>query len=779
MMYNDFFAGIDLGTTNSAIAIAEPDGNQLNTPIIPISRFTGMGRSGRSRQSANTLPSAVLYQEDKNGNYQTFVGDCAAEAAILRPYAVALSVKEQMGQPHLTYPGWRPEYPDQSPQQVNARILNHLLDGIEDMYGERPTKAVITVPASYSAIKRQATLQAAELAGLNVKGPDGSYLDNVILSEPEAVLYHVLNEKQNGRLSLKCDFHTPKRVLVYDIGGGTLDISLTEVVQRSNGYDMKLIATNRFSSMAGNAFDRSLADAMYRKYIQELELEQPEFVANAKQNESIDRIQFERMAEAVKVNFSDRVSHFRKRGTELPPEAYEAYGSPLSGGRNVESSITRKEFEDFLRPYLGLEYTYQDYKRFDQFPERQNILYPVLQVLSRAAKKLGTSDLKVDMVLLNGGMSRFYLICDRLKDFFGFPMTAVSNPDTSVAAGAAVYHYYCAEKGMAPSKNQFQSEADSTSSPKGAFHPVCDAPAIRTLGTVLPDNLFIGTSGGANILIAEAGMDLPYEQINLPAFTLPAGRHTIEIPLRERHGSEYVTVGRGKITFANIYSKSQPLHLRIHISRSSILSLDAQSPTEIGRTEILFGDGQSSSRQNGTKLLLPPKGVSLLPENELSSLQNLVTQLDDLVHNRKLRKQPLELKKRKNKLIGRIEEKKTFLADCGNPEDFAEPLLSRLEGSINNATAFNLLSVAKTLCSKWTAPQRRKLSRVCIHLLGGALTDCTCADFRIKAECEAIQAIGACGIPEDIQKLDALQNKERYRDALALAQQLFKNQTSL
>lgn len=763
--YN-FYVGIDLGTTNSAISLAEKPRNYLNTPILNVSRFTG--KSCRSRQEEKTLPSAVLYKESKTGTYETFVGDCAVEMSTYRPFAVARNVKEQMGQPKLTYPNWCSDYPDQTPQAVSARILNHLLDAVQDSYGERPTEAVITVPASYSTIKRQATLEAAELANLNVKNADGSYRDDVLLSEPEAVLFHLLNEHQNGHLALPCDFTTPKNVMIYDMGGGTLDVTLHQVIQSENSdnYDMRLIATNRFCNVAGNMMDQKLTDFMYDKYIRDLAAEQPETVKIAQAHTQEDKIFFNRMAEQVKIQFSNRIRNYRKRGSELSAQASEPYGDMLSSSMTVDSTITRAEVESCLSPCMGLLYQYSDYKRFDQLPPEQNILYPVLQVLDRAAKKLHTNNLNVDMVVLNGGMARFYFVQDRLEQFFGFPMILVDDPDTAVAQGAAVYHYYRAhqEAERPLLKSQFQTET------------VEETHVLRNMGSVLSESLYLGVAGGANILLAEAGVDLPYECLNLPEFALPAGCKDIEIPLREKHGNHYITVGRGKITFPYTCNRPQPIQIFLRINRSSLLILDAKSPAGICSTEILFGENTNNLQARNSKKFLPPKGTNLIPENELSSLVDLVVRLDNSCKNQRYVSSPKKIRKIKNdryELIGRLHEKQNVLKNCGNPQDFAAPMLSYLNGSIRDALALNLLPVARALCPFWSEEQRRQLSSICIRWIGGALAGCTCAEFRLMAECEAIQTIGACGIAEEFQKLDVLKGKERYATALNQAQQLF------
>ena len=763
----DFFAGIDLGTTNSAIAILEEDGSKLNTPVIPIDRRVDFRKGRKSSKSDKTLPSAVMYCPDEQGGYDVLVGDCAREGYKYRPYAVAMSVKERMGQSQLTYPGWDKGFPDQTPHAVSAQILRTLLDGMENAYGERPTEAVITVPANYSVMKRNATLRAAELAGLNVRDAAGAYRDNILLSEPEAVIYHVLNQKQNGDMGLLCDFDKPQCIMVYDMGGGTLDIT-THMVRRSadnpDCYEMKLVATNRYSDMAGNTIDRTLARYMYRNYMEELRQSQPELYRKAQEVEGQDMAYFERMAEELKISFNDRIANWKKRGNQLSKDHAEPYGSVLSGGRSVESSMTLREMEECLAPFLGLAYDREDYKRVDALPEERNMLYPVLQVMNRAAKKLGVSDLKVDMVILNGGMSRMYLVRDRLTQFFGFPMTVVSDPDTSVAQGAAVYHYYSKKQSGTAMASQFQEERTTLqpAAPAG-FRDVTLGRQIHSLGRVLNESIYLGTAGGYNELLAEAGVDLPYRREDLPAFYLSAGVSHIEIPLRECHDGRFVTIGRGRITFGRTCTRRCPVAVRISITQSGLLTLEADSDLGCGQVEIMLGEAQNTFKRRRGKALNPPKGAALLPDNELSRMNSLVRQVDEITRSRRYKPQ------QKAKQLEEIRQCKENMLRCGNPQNFAEPMLKLLKQTGSDALRWNLFPVARSMCPFWTEEQKRRLSAVCVASLETELNGFGISSFRTNPNIEAIKTVGVCGVEKDCLRLEKLQDLKRYQSALLFA----------
>lgn len=113
-----------------------------------------------------------------------------------------------------------------------------------------------------------------------------------------------------------------------------------------------------------------------------------------------------------------------------------------STGYAYDDTFTQSEIEEILSVFMAPELKFDDYKRIEQITDTENIIYPVLDVLHKASEKLGTDNVVVDEVIVNGGMSKFYMVTDRLKEFFGFEPIVALDPDQAVARGAAVYHYY-------------------------------------------------------------------------------------------------------------------------------------------------------------------------------------------------------------------------------------------------------------------------------------------------------------------------------------------------
>ena len=264
--YSSLCVGIDLGTTNSLIASCRCENGKINTPVKMTARIVD---SRGTKRNDSLLPSCIYYQQDENGkNLEPIVGDFAKSMHASVPFRVSKSIKSQMGKANID--GLDASVPDKKPEDVSARIIKHLVSDLEKYYDETIKDVVITVPASFDPAQRLATLRAAEIAGIDVKNEDGSYNQGVLLSEPEAVMYYLLNQIKKGECDIRLDFSTPKNILVFDIGGGTLDITVHKVQRNAKNSDIlniDLIATNRFTPVAGDTFDQKVAEEMYDRYL--------------------------------------------------------------------------------------------------------------------------------------------------------------------------------------------------------------------------------------------------------------------------------------------------------------------------------------------------------------------------------------------------------------------------------------------------------------------------------------------------------------------------------
>lgn len=766
MEHSDLCVGIDLGTTNSVIATCNVDGSRIETPVSRIERYVDMNARGNvRRESRELLPSCVYYADEGDGTFNPIVGDFAKEVSLTQPFAVARSIKRQMGQSEVNIPGWNKDYPDQTPEAVSSRILSHLKESIEDYYGETITDAVITIPASFDLAQREATLRAAELAGFAAREEDGSYRDDILISEPEAVIYDVLNQVQNGRINLRMDFTEKKRVLVFDIGGGTLDITLHEIskVPDSGHFEIRPLATNRFSTVAGDMFDQALAEWMEAQYLEEYEQQIPEIAK--KWDKAQNMVRFREYAEELKIKVSNVYRDRTRRGNKMPE--YIAYGGQMPNGYNSENEMAVEDFEDVLRPLLGDEFKFEDYRNFDKIKDDKNIIYPILDVLQKASRKVEEKDLKVDAIILNGGMSRLYLIENRLQDFFGIPPITINDPDKSVAQGASVYHYYLHQDDQARELHRiFQEQLERGIEADAAERERLKKlePSIQTISGVLSDDVYLGLRGGGTHKLVESGQDLPYTSELVTGFSVGPRQTCLRFPIKQKLADgTYRTIASGDLYLKRPFTVETPITLQFLLGRSGTLTIQAWVGTDDSkeplRVTLNLNTQDLDVRAGRGGRVLPRAGSILIPVNEVSGFRDLVNNL------RKLRGRS----GKRSGILNALKERKRTITMCGNPEAFAGPALKMLRDA-DTQLNMNFLPVARKLATFWTEDERKELSKHCVRVLHNELQAPGWAQqLEVSENGEAIRTIGLCGIPEDIEKLTPLMKSDKYKTPLLYA----------
>ena len=444
--HNDLCVGIDLGTTNSVVSTinVKPNGDIISKVVDiprPVDMFNRLSSEAKFQtRKMPTLPSCVYYNEENS--YFPLVGDFAKNRYPLRPHLVAKSIKSQMGKE--TAEGMGEEVPDKTPAKISSRILKHILDCVGKVYRSEIKDAIITVPANFNPVMCQATRDAAELAGITIRNSDGSERP-VLLSEPNAVIYDFINQAKNGEIARQIlDLSELKNVVVFDLGGGTLDITFHTIVQRSDYKDalrVNEIATNRYTLLGGDDFDEELAKFMYQRYLNQYKA-YPEVIAKIKREEQAVMSQLRTYAEELKLELSSRHStEYESTGWD-DDDSFSVGGNISVTGYAYDDIISTEQLEEVFQKFMGSGLLYMDYKNIDNISNTRNIIYPVLDVLKKASEKLQQNDVKVDAVIMNGGMSRFYMVIDRVKEFFEMDPIIALDPDQAVARGAAVYHYY-------------------------------------------------------------------------------------------------------------------------------------------------------------------------------------------------------------------------------------------------------------------------------------------------------------------------------------------------
>ncbi len=354
--------GIDLGTTNSCVSVVEND-----MPVI-VPSSTG----------AMTTPSIVAFT--KNG--ERLVGEAARRQAVTNPDRTISSVKRHMGQEWSA----RIDGKDYKPQTISAMILMQLKKDAEEFLGEPVSEAVITVPAYFNDIQRQATKDAGRIAGLTVK--------------------RIINEPTSAALSYGLDHGEPQKVMVYDLGGGTFDVSIIEI---GEGI-IEVLSTAGDNHLGGDDFDERLVGWIVRKFKETTRVDlSKDFAAMQRIRES---------AEMAKKELStSETSHILQ-----PFIAQQKGGEAL----HLDLTITRREFEEMTADLV------------------QRTEMPVRNALNDAhitAAQLGK-------VLLVGGSTRIPAVQRKVRELTGKEPSRNINPDECVAKGAAILGSTLQGKGL-------------------------------------------------------------------------------------------------------------------------------------------------------------------------------------------------------------------------------------------------------------------------------------------------------------------------------------------
>ena len=343
--------GIDLGTTNSCVAVLEGG----EPAVIP------------NAEGMRTTPSVVAFA--KSGD--RLVGDVAKRQAATNVSRTISSIKREMG----TDTRIKIDGKDFSPQEISAFILKKLKKDVEAYLGETVSEAVITVPAYFNDAQRQATKDAGRIAGLNV--------------------LRIINEPTSAALAYGLDHGKPQKIMVYDLGGGTFDVSLIEIGDNL----IEVLATAGDNRLGGDDFDARLTEYIVQEYIR-----------TNRVNLSKDMSAMQRIREAAE-EAKKTLSNQTVTTINLPFVA-TVKGEPV----HLEMEITRSKFEELTRDLV----------------DRTEA--PVRKVLSDG----GVSVSELGMVLLVGGSTRMPAVQEKVRQLTGKEPSHSLNPDECVAIGAAV-----------------------------------------------------------------------------------------------------------------------------------------------------------------------------------------------------------------------------------------------------------------------------------------------------------------------------------------------------
>ncbi|MEX2479809.1 MAG: molecular chaperone DnaK [Gammaproteobacteria bacterium] len=372
--------GIDLGTTNSCVALLEG----------------GKARVIENSEGTRTTPSVVAYTSDD----EVLVGQSAKRQAVTNPSNTLYAVKRLIGRKFddevvqrdrsmVPYPIVKADNGDawveangkkMAPPEISARVLMKMKKTAEDYLGEPVSEAVITVPAYFNDSQRQATKDAGRIAGLEVKR---------IINEPTAAALAYGMDRRQG----------DAKIAVYDLGGGTFDISIIEIAEVDGEHQFEVLATNGDTFLGGEDFDLRLIDFLADQFKKEQGIDL--------HNDPLALQRLKEAAEKAKIELSSS----QQTDVNLPYITADA-----TGPKHLNVKITRAKLESLV----------------DDLIER------TIDPCRMALKDAGLSASQIDDVILVGGQTRMPKVQEVVKDFFGREPRKDVNPDEAVAVGAAI-----------------------------------------------------------------------------------------------------------------------------------------------------------------------------------------------------------------------------------------------------------------------------------------------------------------------------------------------------
>lgn len=343
--------GIDLGTTNSCVAVLEGD---VPTVIA-------------NKEGYRTTPSVVAFAKDKT----MLVGDPARRQAAVNAERTIFSIKRHMGSDYRK----KIDGKAYSPQEISAFILMKLKKDAEDFLGDTVTDAVITVPAYFNDAQRQATKDAGRIAGLNV--------------------LRIINEPTSAALAYGLDNGQAQKILVYDLGGGTFDVSIIEI----GDHVIEVLATSGDNHLGGDDFDERIVQYLVEQF------KKTEGINLSKDTAALQRLKEE--AEKAKKELSSCMT----TNINLPFLAMAK-----DGPHHMDIQLSRSKFEELSKDLI------------------ERTVIPVENAIHDA----GLTKSQIDMVLLVGGSTRIPAVQDKVRTLMGKEPSRNVNPDECVAIGAAV-----------------------------------------------------------------------------------------------------------------------------------------------------------------------------------------------------------------------------------------------------------------------------------------------------------------------------------------------------
>lgn len=683
MADNQFYAAIDLGTTNSVFSYANIVRNKMKPVVLEIERKNDTG----SRSRSPLLPSVVFYYKNKEGKMVNDVGDYAKSRYGTRSGYVCKSVKSLMGISDRV--DLVEEIEDKTPSDVSGQILSYMLNNAKKrLFQSELNDVVITVPASFDSDQCQATIDAAKKAGINVEN-----MHDILLYEPKAVIYDFMRMQEDGEIpSNLLSLDTDKNIMVFDLGGGTLDVTIHKVGYSEEGIiNIKDIAISRYTQIGGDNFDEILAAEMLKRFEKMCEVK-----VSIKRREEV-MCKLRKLAEHLKTDLSQEYENASIAGVELDDEyEFEVMDINLYDSYAYEDYFTKKEIEEIVTPLIGKGYTKKDVAMIQNMGERDvnNIIYPILDVLEKAG-----AGVNIDAVILNGGMTKFYLIKNRLREFFGFDPLTTSDPDLAVARGAVYYHYCLHKYNVRSIQSKQMEEVDDTTVEE--IKQDIKRTNIFNTDTILNDSINIGLRGEYVSLLIPAGTELPFRSEEIrDRFTLDKETSTVGIEMYLGRGKTKNIPNRRIATrtvdFKKSFPAGTPISFQIYINSMRMMTLEAWITGKPKTKTIMEMDMASlKTAVKSSKDIATTEKIKLNAKSEINNLKNLAER---------------NKTKAGHAFNETIANSIKAIGLAANPEDFFEPCMDAAgQCKQNDMMLAYIYSIALEFKDSWTEQQNRQI----------------------------------------------------------------------
>ena len=751
----NYYIGIDLGTTNSVMAwgAVNPQTKHFEPKIVPINMRTEY----YAMEKKDLLPSYIYFEKGQPPS----VGEYAKKMLEEQPDQVAESIKHQLG----TQNEFEIDGNFYTPSQFLAIILKYLAASANSHFGFIPDNAVITVPAYFNTKMRAATIEAVGLTGFRTTDDNGDPRV-ILLDEPYAVLYDRINQEIRGETDPHLTkSHNPKLVLIFDLGGGALEVSLHRVSYQKDQNIPKIepIARSYNTQIGGKNFDELLAVYFYNSYVNQLlkllsdlfkehvdklplnllshshelllihtfekyaeyakrvkgefpinpddfqkfslnafrkfndlqkswiknafrqytEQAKSEFPVNADNfQKSLIKNAFRQYAEQAKIKLSEQIAFAKSEGTWDP----EAHPDTFTIPTIIRKPFWDKEFryerfslekyEQIVEPFLASHLTLDAVNQFDTIDiEKNNIIYPILDVLRKGRDRIGTFP-RVDVVLLNGSMTKFHTIQKRLETLFGFAPLQ-TNDDGAVARGAAVFHYNLEQRGFKP------------------------------LPRILMETIKIEIAAKKPRHYVESRTQIPFHR----RFSIKAGTHLPTVP--SKFFDLAVEVGEISARLTIVYRSSPnslnqfqtqvqefqfgrplkkediPISVRMSISRQGTLDVEGHPKNNPDEKFTATVNLEAPIQENSTQF----NAVGLRPLNTGSEIEELTTNFKQLALTNNF--------DTRRRILSRIEAQESRIVQSANAEKFVAPLCEVVDSldNLGKMLAINILGNLATVCS--------------------------------------------------------------------------------